>query len=199
VLTNCVASAKGVKTVSKKLQTCILMHHDMFDDGSQVYAVAQYCKVIQEGTVGNLFQIDEHNCLAVAEEAAQGHDCAMQLPSLTGTTVKDIPHFHIQGFEVDDDNDPAPENVPAAATPSTTSCTNLDCGSNTLDPMRSNSLSSYKAVLRGFDMAAKNCILAHFLHFLPADFIKEVFLEQMNQLIVPPCLFPGFITSGIQK
>ena len=67
-----------------------------------------------------------------------------------------------------------------------TSCTYLDWGSNTLDPRRSNNLSNYKAVLRGFDMATKNSILAHFLHFLPFDFIKEVLLEQMNQLIVPP-------------
>ena len=63
---------------------------------SQIYAVAQYCKVIQEGTVGNLFHIDEHADLAVAEEAAQGNDCVMQLPSLTGTTVEDISHFRAQ-------------------------------------------------------------------------------------------------------
>ena len=42
-------------------------------------------------------------------------------------------------------------------------------------------------------MAAKNSILAHFLHFLPVDYIKEVLLEQMNQLIVPLCLFPEFM------
>ena len=42
-------------------------------------------------------------------------------------------------------------------------------------------------------MAPKNGILALFLHFLPVDFIKEVLLDQMNQLIVPPCLFPEFI------
>ena len=93
VLTNCVAIAQGVKTVSKKLQTCIVMHHVLFDDGSQIYAVDQYCKVVQEGAVGNLFHIDEHSDLAVAEEAAQGNDCVMQLPSLTGTTVEDISHF----------------------------------------------------------------------------------------------------------
>ena len=98
------------------------MHHDLFDNGSQIYAVAWYCKVIQEGAVGNLFQIDEHADLAAAKEAAQGNDCVMQLPSLTGTTVEDISHFCMQGFEVDDDNDPAPENEPAAANPSTTSC-----------------------------------------------------------------------------
>ena len=121
-----VAIAQVVKTTSKELQTCIVMHHDLFDDGSQIYAVAQYCKGIQEGAVGNLFQIDEHADLAVAEEAAQGNDCVMQLPSLTRTTVEDISHFRAQGFEVDDDNDPAPENVPAASTPSTTSCIYLD-------------------------------------------------------------------------
>ena len=42
-------------------------------------------------------------------------------------------------------------------------------------------------------MAAKNSILAHFLHFLPVDYIKEVILEQMNELIVPPYLFPEFM------
>ena len=42
-------------------------------------------------------------------------------------------------------------------------------------------------------MAAKNSILAHFLHFLPVDYIKEVLLEQMSQLIVPLCLFPEFM------
>ena len=178
--------------MSKQLQTCIVMHHDLFDDGSQSYTVAQSCKVTQEGAVGNLFQIDEHADLAVAEEATQGNDCVMQLPSLTGTTVEDISHFHALGFEVD--NDPAPENVPAATTPSTTSCIYLDWGSNTLDPRRINNLSNYKAILRGLDMAAKNSILAHFLHFLPVDFIKEGLLEHMNQLIVPPCLFPEFMS-----
>ena len=43
-------------------------------------------------------------------------------------------------------------------------------------------------------MAAKYSILAHFLHFLPVDYIKEVLLDQMNQLIVPPCLFPKFMS-----
>jgi Transposase IS4 len=114
-------------------------------------------------------------------------------PKPDRTTVEDISHFHAHGFEVDDDNDPAPENVPFAATPSTTSCIYLDWGNNTLDPRRINNLSNYKAVFRGFDMAAINSILVHFLHFLPVDFIKEVLLEQMNQLIVPPCLFPEFM------
>ena len=117
----------------------------------------------------------------------------MQLPSLTGTTVEDISHFRAQGFEVDNDNDPVPENVPAVATQSTTSCIYLDWGSNTLDPRRSNNLSNYKAVLRGFDMATKNSLLAHFLHFLPVDFIKQILLKHMNQLIVPSCLFPDLI------
>jgi hypothetical protein len=75
--------------------------------------------------VEQLFQIDEHAGLAVAEKTAQGYDCVMQLPSLTGTTVEDNSHF-VQGFEVDNDNDPAPENVPDATTPSATSCIYLD-------------------------------------------------------------------------
>ena len=162
------------------MQTCSVMHHDLFDDGSQIYAVAWNWWVIQEGAVGNNFQIDEHAGLAVAEETAQGNDCVMQLPSLTGTIVEDISHFGMKGFEVDNVNDPTPEFVPIAATSSTTSCIYLDWGSNTLDPRRSNNLSNYKAVLRGFDMATKNSLLAHFLHFLPVDFIKEVPLEQMS-------------------
>ena len=91
--------------------------------------------------MGNLFQIDEHTGLAAAEETAQGNDCVMQLPSLTGITVKDISHFHMQEIEVD--NDPAPGNVPAATNPSTTRCIYLDWGSNTLDPRRSNNLSNH--------------------------------------------------------
>ena len=40
VLTSCVVTAQEFKTVSTKLQTCIVMHHDLFNDGSQVYVVA---------------------------------------------------------------------------------------------------------------------------------------------------------------
>ena len=101
----------------------------------------------------------------------------MQLPSMTETTVEDISHFRAQSFEVDNDNVPAPKNAPAATTPSTTSCIYLDWGSNTLDLRRRNNLSNYKAVLRGFDMATKNSLLVHLLHFLSVDFIKEVLLE----------------------
>jgi hypothetical protein len=91
----CCYSTRGENSV-KEAADIIVMHHDQFDDGSQFYAVAQYCKVIQEGAVGNLFQIDEHANLAAAEEAAQGNDCVMQLPSLTGTKVEDISHFCVQ-------------------------------------------------------------------------------------------------------
>ena len=52
--------------------------------------------------MGHRFKIDELAGLAVAEETAQGNNCVMQLSSLTGTTVKDISHFHVLDFEVDD-------------------------------------------------------------------------------------------------
>ena len=88
------------------------------------------------GCCGVSLQIDEHTGLAVAEEATQGNDCVMQLPSLTGTIVEYISHFHVQGF----DNDPSPESLCAAATPSTIRCIYLDWESNTLDPRRINNL-----------------------------------------------------------
>jgi hypothetical protein len=40
VLINCAAKAQEVKTLSKRMQTGIFMHHDLFNDGSQIYAVA---------------------------------------------------------------------------------------------------------------------------------------------------------------
>lgn len=97
--------------VCKRLQTCILMRHEDFDDGQLLHAVVRYCKVQQEGAPEHLFNEAQQSDHEGVEDVAVGGEEVVQreVPSILN---EDASNFRAQGFEVDDDNDPAPENVP---------------------------------------------------------------------------------------
>ena len=54
------------KMVCKRLQTCVIMRHDDFDDGELIHVVSRYCKVQQGGALEHFFnepQRDEPECV----------------------------------------------------------------------------------------------------------------------------------------
>ena len=87
------------------------MRHDDFDDGQILHAVAQFCKVTEEGPVKSLFDIIPTNDVGNDQNVAVGGDenDEREIPSISN---EDISNFRAQGFSVDDDKEPAPENIP---------------------------------------------------------------------------------------
>ena len=101
------------KLVSKRRQVCLTMRHDDFDDGQILHAVARFCKVTEEGPVESLFDILSRNDVENDKNVAVGDDenTEREIPSVLN---EDISNFRAQGFAVDDDNEPAPENIPTS-------------------------------------------------------------------------------------
>ena len=90
------------------------MRHDDFDDGEILHAVQRFCKVTEEEPAESRFDIiptgDVEDATNVAIEG--GEITGREIPT---TFNEDISNFRAQGFSVDDDNDPAPENIPTPA------------------------------------------------------------------------------------
>ena len=112
VLEGLIAIGQEEKTIAKKRQSCIVMRHDDFDDGTLLHAVTRYCKVQEEGALEHLFieliQDPPEGTELTSHEVDQGNIGEVPLLSRDEDATK----FRTLGFAVDDNNDPAPKNVP---------------------------------------------------------------------------------------
>jgi hypothetical protein len=112
MLDDLIAIGQEEKLVSKRMQGCILMRHVDFDDGQILYAVTRYCKVLQEGPLESLFERPTQDDVQGGEHVAVEAD-VLEEREIPETLNEDISNFRAQGFAVDDDNEPAPENIPS--------------------------------------------------------------------------------------
>ena len=80
---------------------------------TKLYAVERYGMVIEEGPSDSLFIEDEEvSDLDTHVQNDRGLDALESLPTISGQLVNDIACFCGAGFSVDNDLDPAPENIP---------------------------------------------------------------------------------------
>jgi hypothetical protein len=87
------------------------MRHHNFDDGQILHAVAQFCKFTEEGPVESLFDIMQTSDVENNENVAVGGDENIER-EIQSVLNEDISSFQAQGFAVDNDHEPAPENIP---------------------------------------------------------------------------------------
>lgn len=87
------------------------MQHVVFDDGQVRNVVTRYCKVFQEGPLEFLFitplQEDVEGGEKVAVEAEE-----IEAPKVREKSNGEISNFRAQGFALNDNNQPAPKNLP---------------------------------------------------------------------------------------
>ena len=135
VLDNLLVISQEEKLVSKRRQVCLTMRHEDFDDRQILHAVARFCKVTEEGPVESFFDLPSANELTNETDVAlEGAEIiAREIPVILN---EDISNFRAQGFSVDDDNEPAPENIPTATDPATDGILYKPWGSQPLDKRR---------------------------------------------------------------
>jgi hypothetical protein len=112
VLDDLLVIGQEEKVVCKRLQGCIMMRHADFDDGRILHAVTRFCKVQQEGPIESLFE------RPLPDDLEGGGNVAGEADDIEGREIpsilnEDISNFRAQGFAVDNDNEPAPENIPS--------------------------------------------------------------------------------------
>ena len=120
-MTDLLVVGREVKSVRHKLQMCVCFRHDRFPN-KIIYCVKRYANhVVKEGDPTGFFDATD---LTVPDQVREGDeidpegddDDGDEIPDhvfhCTGRVSEDIAHVRGLGLDVDDDNDPAPENIP---------------------------------------------------------------------------------------
>jgi hypothetical protein len=171
------------KNVRRKVQNCYILHHDKFknDDGSfkEIYAVCRNCRIEQEGPAEGFF-VDEVE--AVVAEDATVVDADVH-PVFGADVVEfrqgdDIAVLLRHGIDVDDDNEPAPENVVIIADNNNNDVTYEEWGFRGLCERRKEQFFKTEAKLRNYNNNFD--LQSLFEHFFPTQWVKEVLIKQTN-------------------
>lgn len=198
-LIDCWVIRREVKKISRKDQEAIVFSHNDYvdDDGTliELHAVIRFCKILQEGPPAQFF-VD--NSSDVEDDSRQPLEQGQleipreaHLATNSRTALADIiVELRNQGFSIDDDNAPAPENVPVDEGESLIS----NNSNNVMKEWGHNGL-CYRKVTEARDCRAslkKYCTdevkfskLQYFEMMIPKQFIVDVMLVSMNQKIQP--------------
>jgi hypothetical protein len=110
---------REVKTVSRKPTDCALVQHNEFP-GQILHVALKKLHADQEGPESEFWNNDNEGEWGQAHEAQQAQqdeeeNVMQEAVARHGVNLEEgsIAALHAQGIEVDDDYEPAPENVPA--------------------------------------------------------------------------------------
>ena len=181
-LEGCTTIRQEVKKVSRRDQLCIIVHHDGFKtaegDYIELHAVKRYWKVSEEGDTDLLFDDpgdnveSEETLLVPLPEAV---DEALNGQSVENNTIEALRDI----VDIDDDNEPAPENVPQP-TDNTTRIVSAEWGHYGLCFHRVNNLGPHHARLNfPVDGSRGDYYLQLFEGLFPHDLVLLV-IEKFN-------------------
>ena len=127
------------RTINNKRAMCCIFRHEHFDDNVTLYCIEKFAKVTEEGHEDHFFV---PSCVRASDGVAGGSEggnvntagnpnlsedrlreereegaIPFRLTHRVVDDVEDIARIRDMGFSVDDDNEPAPENVPDSNEP----------------------------------------------------------------------------------
>lgn len=194
-LDNCLVVRRADFKIRGNVRSCIVVHHESFknDDGFvDLYCAEKWCRVTEEGPSELFFNVqqaaeqtgvveaEEQMPAVVLEAAARGG--AISLADLSSVV------------DVDDDNMPAPENIP---TPNNNNGISAiyeeEWGHSGVCYRRMLNSQQTKASLRNFPHDVLPTSLQLLEIFFPVSFIKEVMLPTMNTTIEEKITYGEFL------
>jgi Transposase IS4 len=164
------------KRVRRQMQQCYVLHHDAYvnDDGSplELHAVCRNCKVVEEGRPQDFFNP------TVPEVPLPPALIEVGCPAeILGYRPGDDPSMIVRnGIEVDDDNQPAPENINPA--PEDTNNIYGEWGFPGFCERRRQGFNKHDAKLNHYN--GNFDYQSVFEHLFPMAWVKEVLLVKTN-------------------
>ena len=148
-------------------------HPDLGDE--EYYIVRRFIKVTKEGPAAGVF-VEADSSSNEAEDNNEN----VEVPETSGDVQEDVARFLRDGFLVDDDNLPAPENVP-----------NDEATENVQWSEWNSATHCNRAKITGraeqepqlIDPPKELDLLQWFLYFMPWDYIQWTLIPSTNQLI----------------
>ena len=180
-----------IKTVNNKQVMCFVFRHDDFE-GVELHCVRRWSKVTTEGDPEHFFSASTQVAASNEEEGATERE----VPTLEGFEY-DVQRLRAEGYDVDDDNEPAPENTPTNNDEPGAGAKYGEWGFSGICQRRSQHLGSEQPRLKSVtNEIVMNglCVLTMFLMFVPKKFFEDVVLVETNKQIEgPPLTFGEFL------
>ena len=180
-----VAIRREEKAVNRVQKWCVVFRHDDFPN-QELHCSERYAVVQQEGAEADYFQqvqVDNNQ----EDAAVEQEENAIETPNVGGSDLQEnINRLRDEGYDVDDDNDPAPENVPPANPPPQEaeapslfgewdSCPNI-CHRTSAGLFQENPKLK-KDVNQSSNIAS---YIDYYLYFLPTTYLKMVLIKETN-------------------
>lgn len=180
---NLVVKGVGKKVIRRKEQEVVIFVSDEFktDDGTipEMYAVQRYCQIVREGPA------DKYFSPGATEHLVQRGEVQIELPEeVQQATQQQILNAddisRIRGMvTIDDDNMPAPENIPDETIQSTGVLSN-EWGHSGICYRRMDGVMNQKARLH-FTSSVQPTRLQLFEIFFPKPYITEILIPETNK------------------
>jgi Transposase IS4 len=166
------------KAVNKRNQWVIIFRHDDFEN-VEIYCVEKYCKVTKQGPEDAFF-IYEAEVQAAGTGVETVEDRDVPTPALGYDRREDIAVMRAMNFDVDDDNEPAPENIPSPnqTTDATESIYSEWKGSSGFCNRRQEGHRFERAKLNGAPGLSSRLEL--FMIFIPRTYLESVLIPSTN-------------------
>ena len=192
-LEGCTALRLEERGISGRLQECVIVTHPDFlaEDGLiELYAARRWVKVEREGPEEGFFDVQVGP--QVAEDPRPPLPLAVNTQNLDQSVIAELSVT----VDIDDDNEPAPENLP---TPSDNINASIfeEWGHNGVCYRRITGSFQQNPRLPNIIPVEIPSIWTIFEQFFPVSYIKEVMIPETNVFLDPPvtygefCLFLG--------
>ncbi len=169
--------------------------------GEELFCALHYCHVFEEGPPENFFDANEEDAEPgdVAPPAVPVEEVAVELdPAVfaAGNHAEDIEFVRNQGLEVDDDNEPAPENVPRLGENSNHDNLNegQSWGFDFIDQRAITGVVDQSPMFQGGWNPKKKSMVDIFVKLLPWDFFLSTIIAHTSNALVLEKMSP--LTDG---
>jgi len=172
--------------VDKIYQDVYVFHSEEYPS-VLLYCVKRWVKVTKEGPVEYLFltAATKDQALPAAVEAVQAPLPKLPRGNTEGFLAEEIAAMRAAGIAVDDDNDPAPENIPTTTKPGELQVDYNEWGFNGVCYCRSKGCSrAMPSINTDFATREQQRTMnrgAWFLLAFPIDWLVEVMLKNINE------------------
>ena len=170
-----------VKKINRREQLAIILVHDEFknnDDYVELHTVPRYCKVTTEGPSDLFFTAAEERQEETKEETEEfPPEVVNQIVEGRVSNTTDLEHH----FDIDDDNAPAPENIPNTANPTPTIFS--EWCHPTMCYRRSQNLPASKARLLNQMRDSKLTKVQLFELLFPKQYLTNVLIPLVNKTL----------------
>ena len=213
-LDDLIAIREERKKVNRKDQVVVAFRHCKFDN-QELHCVKRFVKVVNEGHPDHFFNETSSNDsenednIEATNQTANGIEEQQGIPlpnDLThfGNRREDIATIRGLGLMVDDDNDPAPENIPPADDPVVSGATNdlkegQSWGWNGFDERKVAGIPNVNPSMKGINNLALGVMnyVAIFLLFMPRLYLEDIVLNATNKHLEENPLSFGELLSFI--